>query len=125
MSFRRRMILLAAGAVATAVVIASVVVYIATRNELRGQLDASLRQKLTPGQPQAVQVRSAQVSAAALRTEQARLSRALARLGKSKSGSHTRVGGDGGASGQPGAKLLGPAPSAFPSPTFSAHSQLR
>ena len=55
MSFRRRMILLAAGAVAAAVVIASVVVYVVTRDELRGQIDASLRQKLTPGQPQAVQ----------------------------------------------------------------------
>ena len=54
MSFRRRMILLAAGAVAAAVVIASVVVYVVTRNELRGQIDASLRQKLTPGQPQSV-----------------------------------------------------------------------
>ncbi|HWW91503.1 MAG TPA: HAMP domain-containing sensor histidine kinase [Solirubrobacteraceae bacterium] len=58
MSFRRRMILLAAGAVAAAVVIASVVVYVVTRDELRGQVDASLRQKLTPGQPQAVQVRT-------------------------------------------------------------------
>ncbi len=48
-SFRRRMVLLAAGAVATAVVIASVVVYIVTRNELRGQLDASLRTKIAPG----------------------------------------------------------------------------
>jgi two-component system sensor histidine kinase MprB len=57
MSFRRRMVLLAAGAVATAVVLASVVVYVVTRDELRGQIDASLRQKLTPGQPQAVQVR--------------------------------------------------------------------
>jgi two-component system sensor histidine kinase MprB len=52
------MILLAAGAVAAAVVIASVVVYVVTRDELRGQVDASLRQKLTPGQPQAVQVRT-------------------------------------------------------------------
>jgi two-component system sensor histidine kinase MprB len=43
------MVLLAAGAVAAAVVIASVVVYIVTRNELRGQLDASLRAKITPG----------------------------------------------------------------------------
>jgi two-component system sensor histidine kinase MprB len=49
MSFRRRMVLLAAGAVAAAVVIASVVVYIVTRNELSGQLDASLRAKVTPG----------------------------------------------------------------------------
>jgi two-component system sensor histidine kinase MprB len=58
MSFRRRMILLAAGAVAAAVVIASVVVYVLTRDELRGQVDASLRHKLTPGQPQAVQLRT-------------------------------------------------------------------
>jgi two-component system, OmpR family, sensor histidine kinase MprB len=85
MSFRRRMILLAAGAVAAAVVIASVVVYVATRDELRGQLDASLRQKLTPGQPQAVQVRTARISPAALRKEQARLTRALTHLGKSSS----------------------------------------
>jgi two-component system, OmpR family, sensor histidine kinase MprB len=49
MSFRRRMVLLAAVAVAAAVVIASVVVYIVTRNELSGQLDASLRAKVTPG----------------------------------------------------------------------------
>jgi two-component system, OmpR family, sensor histidine kinase MprB len=56
MSFRRRMILLAAGAVAAAVVLASVVVYVVTRNELRGQIDSSLRAKLTPGQQSAVQV---------------------------------------------------------------------
>ncbi len=66
MSFRRRMILLAAGAVAAAVVIASVVVYVVTRNELRGQIDASLRQKLTPGLPQAVQIRTVNLSAAEL-----------------------------------------------------------
>src|SRR5690348_15245132 len=80
MTFRRRTILLAAGAVAAAVVIASVVVYVVTRNELRGELDANLREKLTPGQPQAVQVRSAQISGAVLRAERERLSRALARL---------------------------------------------
>jgi two-component system, OmpR family, sensor histidine kinase MprB len=56
MSFRRRMILLAAGAVAAAVVIASVVVYVVTRNELQGQLDSSLRAKITPGQQAAVQI---------------------------------------------------------------------
>ena len=66
MSFRRRMILLAAGAVAAAVVIASVVVYVVTRNELRGQIDASLRQKLTPGLPQSVRVRTKNVSPAEL-----------------------------------------------------------
>jgi two-component system sensor histidine kinase MprB len=65
MTFRRRMVLLAAGAVATAVVIASVVVYVVTGNELRGQIDTSLRQKLTPG-PQAVQIRSTTLSPAAL-----------------------------------------------------------
>ncbi len=58
MSFRRRMVLLAAGAVATAVVLASVIVYVVTRDELRRQVDASLRQKLTPGQPQAVQIQA-------------------------------------------------------------------
>jgi two-component system, OmpR family, sensor histidine kinase MprB len=66
MSFRRRMILLAAGAVAAAVVIASVVVYVVTRNELRGQIDASLRQKLTPGLPQAVKIQAKNVSSAGL-----------------------------------------------------------
>jgi two-component system sensor histidine kinase MprB len=58
MSFRRRMVLLAAGAVAAAVVLASVVVYVVTRDDLRGQIDASLRQKLTPGLPQAVQIQT-------------------------------------------------------------------
>ncbi len=56
MSFRRRMILLAAGAVAAAIVIASVVVYVVTRNELQGQLDSSLRAKITPGQQSAVRI---------------------------------------------------------------------
>jgi two-component system sensor histidine kinase MprB len=59
MSFRRRMVLLTAGAVAAAVVLASGAVYVLTRNELLGQIDASLRAKVTPGQPQAVQIRSA------------------------------------------------------------------
>jgi two-component system sensor histidine kinase MprB len=63
MRFRRRVVVLAAGAVAAAVAIASVVVYIVTRDELRGQIDASLRQKLTPGERQAVQVRTEYVSA--------------------------------------------------------------
>jgi two-component system sensor histidine kinase MprB len=66
MSFRRRMVLLAAGAVAAAIVIASVVVYVVTGNELRGQIDTSLRQKLTPGLPQAVQIRTVNVGAAEL-----------------------------------------------------------
>ncbi|HUB35485.1 MAG TPA: HAMP domain-containing sensor histidine kinase [Solirubrobacteraceae bacterium] len=60
------MILLSAGAVAAAVVIASVVVYVVTRNELRAQIDASLRQKLTPGLPQAVQIRAINVPPAKL-----------------------------------------------------------
>jgi two-component system sensor histidine kinase MprB len=59
------MVLLAAGAVAAAVVIASIVVYVVTGNELRGQIDTSLRQKLTPG-PQAVQIRSTSLSPAAV-----------------------------------------------------------
>jgi two-component system, OmpR family, sensor histidine kinase MprB len=65
MSFRRRMVLLAAGAVAAAIVIASIVVYVVTGNELRGQIDTSLRQKLTPG-PQAVQVQSTTLSPATI-----------------------------------------------------------
>jgi two-component system, OmpR family, sensor histidine kinase MprB len=61
-SFRRRTVLLAAGAVAAAVVLASIVVYVVTRDELRGQIDQSLRQKLTPGLPQAVQIRASAAS---------------------------------------------------------------
>jgi two-component system sensor histidine kinase MprB len=49
MSFRGRIVLLSAGAVAASIVIASVVVYFVTRHELRGQVDASLHQKLEPG----------------------------------------------------------------------------
>jgi two-component system, OmpR family, sensor histidine kinase MprB len=55
MSFRRRTVLLAAGAVAAAIAIASVVVYFVTRNELVGQIDSSLRQK-----PQSVTFADAQ-----------------------------------------------------------------
>jgi two-component system, OmpR family, sensor histidine kinase MprB len=66
MSFRRRVVLLAAGAVAAAIVIASVVVYVVTGNELNARIDASLRQKLTPGHSQAVQIRTVKVDAAGL-----------------------------------------------------------
>jgi two-component system sensor histidine kinase MprB len=66
MSFRRRVVLLAAGAVAAAIVLASVVVYVVTGTELRARIDASLRQKLTPGLPQAVQIKTVHVSAAEL-----------------------------------------------------------
>ena len=66
MSFRRRVVLLAAGAVAAAIVIASVVVYVVTGNELHARIDASLRQKLTPGRAQAVQIKTVNVSAAEL-----------------------------------------------------------
>jgi two-component system, OmpR family, sensor histidine kinase MprB len=45
LSFRRRTVMLAAGAVALAIVIASVVVYYVTRDELVGQVDKSLREK--------------------------------------------------------------------------------
>jgi two-component system sensor histidine kinase MprB len=77
MSFRRRMILLAAGAVAAAVVIASAIVYVVTRNELRGEIDTSLRQKLTPGAPQEVQIQAKTLSAADVREAQ-QLARVLA-----------------------------------------------
>jgi two-component system sensor histidine kinase MprB len=65
MSFRRRMVLLSAVAVAAAIAIASVVVYVVTRNELRGNIDASLRRRLVPG-PESVQV-TRKVSASELR----------------------------------------------------------
>ncbi|HEY2202825.1 MAG TPA: hypothetical protein VGH56_13140, partial [Solirubrobacteraceae bacterium] len=63
MSFRRRMVLLAAGAVAAAIVIASVVVYVVTGDELRGQIDTSLRERLIPGGAQAVQIKTVSLSA--------------------------------------------------------------
>ncbi len=47
MSFRTRLALVAAVAVALAVVIASVVVFVVVRNELRGQVDATLRARAT------------------------------------------------------------------------------
>jgi two-component system sensor histidine kinase MprB len=62
MSFRRRMVMLAAGAVAAAIVIASTIVYVVTRDELRGEIDSSLRQKLTPGQPQSVQIHATKIN---------------------------------------------------------------
>ncbi len=58
MSFRRRVVLLSAGAVAVAVVIASVLVYVLTSNELHGQVDASLRERLKPGGPESVRVQA-------------------------------------------------------------------
>ena len=45
MSFRARLVLGAAAAVALAIVLASVLVYFLVRSELRGQIDASLRQQ--------------------------------------------------------------------------------
>jgi two-component system, OmpR family, sensor histidine kinase MprB len=80
MSFRRRMVLLAAGAVAAAVVLASVVVYVVTGNELRGQIDASLRQKLTPGQPQSVQIKTTKLNP----SERAKLEKAAGVLARTK-----------------------------------------
>jgi two-component system, OmpR family, sensor histidine kinase MprB len=111
MSFRRRMVLLAAGAVAAAVVIASAVVYVVTRDELRGQIDASLRQKLTPGQPQAVQVKTETLTRAQL----AKLERegklppgALSQLGRqSGSRSVTTKAPDSGSASTGGSELTG------------------
>jgi two-component system sensor histidine kinase MprB len=45
MSFRTRLALVAAGAVALAVVVASAVVFVAMRNQLRGQVDDTLRSR--------------------------------------------------------------------------------
>jgi len=71
------MILLAAGAVAAAVVIASAIVYVLTRDELRGQIDTSLRQKLNPAGPEGLRIQAKTLTAADLR-EARRLARALA-----------------------------------------------
>ncbi|HUA12213.1 MAG TPA: HAMP domain-containing sensor histidine kinase [Solirubrobacteraceae bacterium] len=57
MSFRRRTVLLAAGAVAAAVVLASLAVYLITGNELRSQLDSSLTALVTPGRHEAVRIK--------------------------------------------------------------------
>ncbi len=92
MSFRRRVVLLAAGAVAAAIVIASVVVYVVTGNELHARIDASLRQKLTPGRSQAVQIKTVNVSAAELAR--------LMREGKLPPGASAPIG-----FGQPVARL--------------------
>jgi two-component system, OmpR family, sensor histidine kinase MprB len=89
MSFRRRMIMLAAGAVAAAVVIASVVVYVVTRDQLRRDIDASLRQKLTPG-PEAVQVQAKALGPAEAR-EAGRVERALA-AARASGAKSTRAG---------------------------------
>src|SRR5207247_4831554 len=62
MSFRRGTVLLSAGAVATAVVVASAVVYVVTRDDLRGQVDASLRAKLNPGRPEEGAVEAADIA---------------------------------------------------------------
>ncbi len=56
MSFRRRTVLLAAGAVAAAVLLASLAVYVITGNELRSQLDSSLRALVTPGRQESVRI---------------------------------------------------------------------
>jgi two-component system, OmpR family, sensor histidine kinase MprB len=45
MSFRRRIVVLAAGAVAAAIALAAIVTYVVVRHELRGGVDASLRQQ--------------------------------------------------------------------------------
>jgi len=45
MTFRRRIIVLAAGAVAAAIALAAIVTYVVVRHELRGGVDASLRQQ--------------------------------------------------------------------------------
>jgi two-component system sensor histidine kinase MprB len=90
MSFRRRMIVLAAGAVAAAVVIASAIVYVVTRDELRGQVDSSLRQKLTPGAPQAIQIQANPPSSAEVREVQ-RLAGALAGA-KTNATAHAQAG---------------------------------
>ena len=67
MSFRRRITLVSAAAVAIAVIVGSALTYVLVRNQLRGQIDSSLRgfgvaiqtssKKLGPGVPGADLVR--------------------------------------------------------------------
>jgi two-component system sensor histidine kinase MprB len=45
MTFRRRIVVLAAGAVAAAIALAAIVTYVVVRHELGGGVDASLRQQ--------------------------------------------------------------------------------
>jgi two-component system sensor histidine kinase MprB len=59
LSFRARIALAAAGAVALAVVLASILVFFVVRGELRSQIDESLRQRalqITPEELQAIQL---------------------------------------------------------------------
>jgi two-component system sensor histidine kinase MprB len=89
MSFRRRVVLLAAGAVATAIVLASVVVYVVTRDELRKEIDASLQQKITPGRVGAVQIEATRVApseVAKLKREGKSPSQILAQIRASSAG---------------------------------------
>jgi two-component system sensor histidine kinase MprB len=116
MSFRRRMIVLAAGAVAAAVVIASVIVYVVTRDELRGQVDSSLRQKLTPGAPQAIQIQANPPSSAEVREVQ-RLAGALAGV-KTTATVHAQAGTKSRAAGEVLFRTLS-APPGAPAPSAS------
>jgi two-component system, OmpR family, sensor histidine kinase MprB len=114
MSFRRRMILLAAGAVATAIVLASAVVYVVTRDELIGQIDSSLRQKLIPGQAQSVQIRATNMSPARMEK--------LEREGKWPPTVFQRVGFGGPANAAGAAADAVPVVKRAPSTTTSTHS---
>ena len=58
MTFRTRVVMLSAGAVAAAIVLACVLVYLLTARQLQSQLDASLHEKLTRGQPESVRVQT-------------------------------------------------------------------
>jgi two-component system, OmpR family, sensor histidine kinase MprB len=82
MSFRRRTVLLAAAAVALAVLLASALVYVLTRDELSGQLDASLRARLVPGQKQSIEIRQEEVSP----KRRKQLEKAMAALKRKPSG---------------------------------------
>lgn len=82
MSFRRRTVLLAAAAVALAVLLASVLVYVLTKDELSSQMDASLRARLVPGKQQSIEIRQERVSTKRRRQIEA----AVASLGRKPQG---------------------------------------
>lgn len=87
MSFRRRTVLLASAAVALAVLLASVLVYVLTRDELSSQLDASLRARLVPGQKQSIEIRQESVSTKSRK----HLEKAMAALNANAQGSAASV----------------------------------
>jgi two-component system sensor histidine kinase MprB len=125
MSFRRRIVLLAAAAVAAAVVLASVAVYVVTGNELRGQVDTSLRTKLTPGKPQSVRITKTVLSPA----DRRKLETAAATFARQSRKEGATAGAGAGAagivSGSQATGKVGPGSVSVPGPLFFLRARTR